>query len=63
MSLGGKYVFATMMCLVFPMRILISCSFVLMVLGMFTFVKVMSSLISVMNTPNCLCSLSVHMVV
>ena len=46
MSLGGKYVFAT---LVLPMCILISCSSVLcvlMALGMFMFVKVMSSLIS-----------------
>ena len=36
-SLGGKYVFATMMCLVLHMCILTSCSFVLcvlMVLGM-----------------------------
>ena len=51
MSVGGKYVFATVMCLVFPMCILISCSSVLgvlMALGMFMFVKVMSSLISVM---------------
>ena len=40
-SLGGKYVFATVMCLVLPMCILISC--------MFMFVKVMSSLISVMS--------------
>ena len=51
MSLGGKYVFATVMCLVLPMCFLVSCSSVLCVLialGMFTFLKVMSSLISVM---------------
>ena len=59
--------FATVMCLVLPMCSLISCSSVLCVLialGMFMFVKVMSSLISVM-TPAfpCLCSLSVRMVV
>ena len=50
MSLGGKYVFATVMCLVLLMCILTSCSFVLcvlMALGMFMFVKVMSSWISV----------------
>ena len=50
MSLGGKYVFATVMCLVLPMCILISCSYVLcvlMALAMFMFVKVMPSLISV----------------
>ena len=44
----------------------ISCSSVLcvvMALGMFMFVKVMSSLISVLNPPLCLCSLSVRMVV
>ena len=44
MSLGGKYVFATVMSLVLPMCILISCSSVLcvlMALGMFMFVKVM----------------------
>ena len=54
--------FATVMSLVLPMCILISCSSVLcvlMALGMFMFVKVMSSLISVMSplllcTP-CLC--------
>ena len=43
MSLGGKYVFATVMCLVLPMCILISCSSVLcvsMALDMFIFVKV-----------------------
>ena len=42
MSLGGKYVFATVMYLVLPMCILISCSSVLcvlMALGMFMFVK------------------------
>ena len=58
--------FATVMCLVLPMCILISCSSVLCVLmavGMFMFVKVMSSLISVMSPPPCLCSLSVRMVV
>ena len=66
MSLGGKDVFATVMCLVLPMCFLISCSpvlCVLMVLGMFMFVKVMSSLTSVMSPPPCLCSLSVYMVV
>ena len=60
MSLGGKYVFATVMCLVLPTCILISCSFVwcvLMALGMFMFMKGMSSLISVMSPPPCLCSL------
>ena len=58
--------FATVMCLDLPMCILISCSYVLCVLmafGMFMFVKVMSSLISVMSPPPCLCSLSVRMVV
>ena len=48
MSLGGKSVFATLMCLVLLMCILISCSSVmcvLMALGMF-----MSSLISVMSS-------------
>ena len=52
MSLGGKYVFATVMSLVLPMYILISCSSVLCVLmafGMFMFVKVMSSVISVIS--------------
>ena len=52
-SLGRKYVFATVMCLVLPMCILISCSSVLCVLkasGMF--VKVMLSLISVMSPPS-----------
>ena len=52
MTLGGKCVFATVLCLVLPMCILISCSSVLcalMALGMFMFVKVMSSLISVMS--------------
>ena len=44
--------FATAMCLVFPICILISCTSVmcvLMALGMFMFVKVMSPLISVMS--------------
>ena len=66
MSLGEKYAFATVMSLVLPMCILISCGSVLcglMVLGMFMFVKVMSSLISVMSPHPCLCSLSVRMVV
>ena len=66
MSLGGKYVFATVMCLVLPMCILISCNSilcVLMALGMLMFMKVMSSLISVMSPPPCLCSLSVRVVV
>ena len=65
MSLGGKYAFAIVMSLVLPMCILISCSSVvcvLMTLGMFMFVKVMSSLISVMSPPPCLCSLSVCIV-
>ena len=51
--------FATVMCLVLPMCILFSCSSVLcvlMALGMFMFVKVISSLISVMSPPPCLCS-------
>ena len=59
MSLGGKYVFATVMSLVLPMCIVISCSSVLcvlMALGMFMFVKVMSSLISVMS-PLLVCAL------
>ena len=46
MSLGGNYVFTTVMCLVLPMCILTSFSFVvclLLALGMFIFVKVMSS--------------------
>ena len=63
MSLGGKRVFATVMSLVFPMCILISCSSVLgvlMALGMFMFVKVMSSLISVMSPPPCLCSVCAY---
>ena len=58
--------FTIVMCLVLPMCILISCSSVLcvfMALGMFMFVKVMSSFISVMSTPPCLCSLSVCMMV
>ena len=49
MSLGGKYVFSTMMCLVLHMCILTSCSnvlCVLMALGMFMFVKDVSSLMS-----------------
>ena len=65
MSPGGKYAFATVMCIVLPMRILISCSSVLcvwMALDMFMFVKVMSSFISVMSPPPSLCSLSVRMV-
>ena len=60
MSLGGKYVFDTMMCLVLPMCIVISCSFVLcvlMALDMFMFVKVILSLICVTSPPPCLCSL------
>ena len=62
MSLGGKYVFATVMSLVLPMCILISCSsvlWVLMALGMFMFVKVMSPLISMMSPPPFLFVLSV----
>ena len=57
MSLGGKYVFATVMSFDLPMCILISCSSVVgvwMALGMF--VKVMSSLISVMS-PLLVCTL------
>ena len=49
MSLGAKYVFSTVMSLLLPMCILIICSSVLMALGMFMFVKVMSSLNSVMS--------------
>ena len=59
MSLGVKYVFATVMSLFLPMCILISYSYVvcvLMALGMFMFVKVMSSLISVMS-PVLVCAL------
>ena len=55
--------FVTVMCLVLPMYILTSCSSVLcvlMALGMFMFVKLMSSLISVISPPPCLCFLSVH---
>ena len=61
--LGGKYVFVTVMCLVLPMCILISCSSVLcvlMALGMFMFTKGMSSLIRVMSPPPCLCSVCAH---
>ena len=52
MSLGEKYVFATVMSFVLPMCIWISCSSVLcmlMTLGMFMCMKFMSSLISVMS--------------
>ena len=63
-SLGGKYAFATVMSLILPMFILISCSSVvcvLMALGMCMFVKVMSSLISVMSPPpHCLCSVCAY---
>ena len=52
--------FATVMCLVLLMCILISCTSGLCV---FMFVKVMSSLISLMSPPPCLGSLSVRMVV
>ena len=55
--------FATVMCLVLPMCILISCSSlvcVLMALGMFLFVKVMSSLISVMSPPPWVCSVCAY---
>ena len=58
--------YATVMYLVLPMCILINCSSVLcvlMALGMFMFVKVMSSLISVISPPPCLYSLSVRIVV
>ena len=54
-SLGGKYVCDTVMSLVLPMCILISCSSVLcvlMALGMFMFLKSMSSLIGVMRPPS-----------
>ena len=57
--------FATVMCLVLPICILISCSSVLCVLMafvMFMFEKIMSSLINVMSPPPCLCSLYVRMV-
>ena len=53
-SLGEKYVFAIVMCLVLPMCILTSCSSVVcvfMALGMFMFDKVMSSLMSAMRVP------------
>ena len=58
--------FATVMSLVLHMCIFTSCSSmlcVLMSLGMVMFVKLMSSLIRVMNPPPCLCSLTVRMVV
>ena len=55
--------FATVMSLVLHMCILISCSYVLMSLGMFMFVKIMLSLISVMSFLHCLCFLFVCMVV
>ena len=63
MSLGGKYVLASVMSLVLPMCIFISCSSVLCVMmALGTFVNVMSSLISVISPPpHYLCSLSVHM--
>ena len=48
--------FATVMCLVLPMCIFISYNYVLMTLGMFMFVEVMSSLISVMS-PLLVCAL------
>ena len=54
------------MCLVLLMYVLTSCSSVLcllVALGMFMFVKVMSSLMVVMSHPPCLCSLYVRMVV
>ena len=53
MSLGGKYVFATLMCFVLPMCIFTSCSSVVCVLislGIFMFMNVMSSLMSVVFT-------------
>ena len=62
MSLGGKYVFATVISLILPTCILISSSSVLcvlMALGMFMFVKVMSSLISVMS-PLLVCALCLY---
>ena len=52
--------FATVMSLVLPMCILISRSFVLcvlMALGMFMFVKAMSSLVSVVSPPLLVCAL------
>ena len=60
MSLGGKYVFSTMMCLVLHMCILTSCSYVLcvlMALGMFV-----KDMLSLMSPPPCLCSPSVRVV-
>ena len=48
--------FATVISLVLPMCILSSCNSVLMALGMFMFVMVMSSLISVMS-PLLVCAL------
>ena len=65
MFLGEKYVFATVMCLVLPMCILTRCSYVLCVLmdlGTFMFVKVMTYLMSVMSSPPGLCFLSERMV-
>ena len=57
MSLSEKYEFATVMSLVLPMCILISCSSVLRVLmALVMFVKIMSSLISVMS-PLLVCAL------
>ena len=66
MFLGGKYVLATVMCFVLSICILTSCSFVLcvlMALGMFVFMNVRPSLMSVMSPLHCLCSLSVRVVV
>ena len=57
MSLGAKYAFSTVMSLLLYMCILIRCSSVFCVLtalGMFMFVKVMSSLINVVSPPPCL---------
>ena len=59
MSLSEKYALATVMSLVLPMCILISCSSVLcvlMALAMFMLVNVMSSLISVVS-PLIVCAL------
>ena len=62
-SLGGKYVFATVMWVVLHMFILISCSFVLcvlMALGMFMSYVVLDQCD---EPPPCLCYLAVRMVV
>ena len=62
MSLGGKYIFATVMCLVLPMCILISCSSVLCVCvdGLGYVYVVLDQCDELLP---CLCSLFVRMVV